>query len=84
MNKARSCGLGLPLRAFITAREKSTMMKRMILAGLLVATAVPVLASDASYDINAATSRQSATASTTSKTDGTSKHNCSCQMKHHM
>ena len=82
MNKARSCGLGLPLRAFITAREKSTMMKRMILAGLLVATAVPVLASDASYDMNAA-AKQSATASAASKTDGPMKHNCSCSQKHH-
>ena len=58
------------------------MMKRMILAGMLAATAVPVLASDASYDVKAA-SMQSATASTVSKTD-IPKHDCSCEhMKHH-
>jgi hypothetical protein len=62
------------------------MMKRMILAGMLAATAVPVLAADASYrDANA--SKQSATNSTVSKTDGTMKHDCSscssCSHKHH-
>jgi hypothetical protein len=82
MNKARSCGLGLPLRASIRARGENTMMKRMILAGMLAATAVPVLASDASYDMNAA-AKQSATASAASKTDGTMKHNCACCQKHH-
>ena len=58
------------------------MLKRMILAGLLAATAVPVLASDASYDVKAA-SMQSSTASTVSKTDATPKHDCSCEHHKH-
>lgn len=59
------------------------MLKRMILAGLLAATAAPVLASDASYD-NKAASAQSSMTSAASKTDGTSKHDCSCEcQKHH-
>ena len=41
------------------------MMKRMILAGMLAATAVPVLASTASEDISA--TKQSATTSAASK-----------------
>ena len=83
--------IGLPLRASIRARGENTMMKRMILAGMLAATAVPVLASTASEDISAtkqsatttAASKQSATASAASKTDGTKKHNCACCQKHH-
>jgi hypothetical protein len=60
------------------------MMKRMILAGMLAAAAVPVLAADASYRDANASSKQSATASTVSKTDGTMKHDCSsCCPKHH-
>ena len=57
------------------------MMKRMILAGLIAATAVPVLASEASFD-KAASTQDSASA-TVSKTDGAKKHDCSCSQMHH-
>jgi hypothetical protein len=57
------------------------MMKRMILAGLIAATAVPVLASDASFD-KAAPTRDS-TSVKVSKADGASKHDCSCPHMHH-
>jgi hypothetical protein len=75
--RARHADVGLPLRASISARGEKPMLKRMILAGLLAVTAVPVLASDASYD-NRTASLQS---STIVKAD-TPKHDCSCQ-KHH-
>ena len=57
------------------------MMKRMILAGLIAATAVPVLASTASFDKAAST--QDSTPATVSKTDGAQKHDCSCSHMHH-
>jgi hypothetical protein len=58
------------------------MLKRMILAGLLASTAVPVLASQASYETNAP-SVQSAT-TTTASTPAAPKHDCSCECnKHH-
>jgi hypothetical protein len=57
------------------------MMKRMILAGLIAATAVPVLASDASLDKAAPT--QDSTTAKVSKTDAPSKHDCSCSHMHH-
>ncbi|GEJ57752.1 hypothetical protein [Anaeromyxobacter diazotrophicus] len=50
------------------------MMKRMILAGLLAATALPALASDASYDKAAA-----APAAVGAKADSAPRPACGCQ-----
>lgn len=52
------------------------MLKRMILAGLLAATAAPVLASDASFD-KAAAPAQTATATPAPKTDAATAR-CGC------
>jgi hypothetical protein len=57
------------------------MMKRMILAGLIAATAVPVLASTASFDKAAST--QDSTSAQVSKSDAAPKHDCSCSHMHH-
>ncbi len=56
------------------------MLKRMILAGLLAATALPTLASDVSSD-KAALSQSSTTA--TASTKDSAKHDCACACHGH-
>lgn len=57
------------------------MLKRTILAGLLAAMAMPVLASDASYDLKAAAGQNSA--ATTSAHPDSPKPGCSCECQKH-
>ncbi len=58
------------------------MLKKMILTGLLAATAAPALASDASYDNKAAAAQASPSAA--AKADGapTPARACACQKPH--
>lgn len=53
------------------------MLKRIFLAGLLAASAVPALASDASLD----KAVQSATTAAAPKADSPAKHDCACCQK---
>lgn len=77
---AVNAGDGLPPRAFNRARGENTMLKRMILAGVLAATAFPALASQASYETKSAPVQSS---TTTAKPDAP-KPGCSCEcLKHH-
>lgn len=65
------------------------MLKRMILSGLLAVTALPVLASDAGYDVKALSPTTPASATPSQKADSDAKaqspakHDCSCQQHHH-
>ncbi len=61
------------------------MLKRMILAGLLAAVAVPAVASDVTYDVrvlspeDAASAAQAHKARTERKTARAVKHECTCE-----
>jgi hypothetical protein len=65
------------------------MLKRMILSGLLAVAALPVLASDAGFDVKALSATTSASATPAQKAESDAKaqipakHDCSCQQHHH-